>query len=227
MRKLQLHRNINGVLVCLILLMTLGVCVGTYAFYTASTDVQNRIKAGDSEVYLQELFSPDDLWLAGETKTKEVVFGNQGESDQVIRFKVTVEWYDNNGTPNNLSDDIPWAYVGTYSPEPVVINFTSEITGLSATWTKIGDYYYYNNVLAGQSGSSPTETLPVIDSVTFSNAISNAEYEFGDDFSNKAVKITVEMQALRVDKSIIEDAWTGVVFTPGAGGAITWTPKGP
>ena len=213
-------RKLNALLLALLALMTLGLVGTTYAFYTSSAGVENMLITKGSEVFLQEYFSPDDLWVAGETKTKEVWFGNQSELDQVIRFKVKEEWFDNNGTPGDLTDDTPWTWSGTYSPSPAVLNWTSEITGGTPTWTKIGDYYYYNKVLEKQSGSSPTETLPVLSSVTFSSALANNP-SFGDDFSDKACRITIEMEALDVNTAFTQDAWKTTFSQSGT--TLTWT----
>lgn len=197
--------------------IVIGLIGSTYAFYTSHNRLDNLLITNKSEVFLSEYFRPDDLWLAGETKTKEVSFGNQSEVDQVIRFKVVEKWYNNNGTPNDYTDDTDWEYKGNYTPPPVTVNFTNEI---NSNWTRIDDYYYYNKVLSAQKGSKPTETPVVIDSVTFSPALSNNP-NFGEDFSDKACRISIQMEALNVNKVMTEEAWH-VVFDI-HNSVITWT----
>ena len=212
--------------IVLLLFLAAGVAVptiaGTYSYYTSSSDAQNRIITKGSGVYLQEVFNPDDLWLPGETKKKEVHFGNHSELDQVIRFKVTEAWYDNNGTPDDLSDDIllpaTW-WAGSYSPAPAVINWTTEITG-GVEWVKIENWYYYTKILTKAGGGNPV-TLPVINSVTFSNVISNAGPGALDDFSDKRYSLTIQMESLDVSTIMTTEAW-GVAFSE-SGGRLTWT----
>ena len=205
-----------------VLSLFLAVLFGTTsAYYVTSKGIENMLLTKGAEVYMQEYFSPSDLWLPGETKTKDVYFGNRNDSDQVIRFTVEMGWYDNKGTPANLSDDTPWSYTGTYTPAPAVINWTNEVVGGSATWTKIGNYYYYNKVLQKQSGTTPTVTPSVISSVTFSPALSNDGIH-AEDFSNKACKITIKMEALHVNTEFAEAEWA-VKFVA-RGSDLTWTP---
>jgi len=210
MNKSKKYKKIVNILLYLPLLLLMAAVFqlpdSTNTFYTSSPNVRNMLITKGSEVFLQEYFSPDDLWLAGETKKKEVWFGNQSGQDQIIRFKATAEWFNNNGTPGDLSDDTEWTYTGKYDPEPVVINWTGEITGETPAWTKIGDYYYYNQVFAGADGINPTETPPVIDSATFSPAIGNSAY-LADDFTDKSCRITIKMESLPVSAAYAAEAW--------------------
>lgn len=212
MKKRLDSRRANSFAFLVLAVLMMGLVGTTHAFYTSSHQLDNMLITKGSEVFLSEYFSPEDKWMAGETKHKEVWFGNKSELDQVIRFKATTEWFDENGDP--------WAYTGTYSPEAVVLNWTSEITGGTPAWTKIGDYYYYNQVLAKQSGATPTKTPVVLSSVTFSPALGN-NAAFGDDFSNKVCTVTIEMEALEVNKEHTKDAWS-MTFTQ-SGSALTWS----
>ncbi|MCL1896752.1 MAG: hypothetical protein FWG03_09415 [Clostridiales bacterium] len=216
MEAIKKYQKAFIMLACLVLFLAYGLNGATYSFYySPNTGVQNMLITKGSEVCLLELFDPDDQWLAGETKKKEVWFGNQCDLDQVVRFKADIAWADASGAP--------WAYTGAYDPEPVVINWTSEVTG-AKTWTKIGDYYYYNQILKKQSGSSPTETLPVISSVTFSPALSNGEYYYGDDFTGKACTIAIYMEALSVIDHIVGEAWPEAELARQPDGTLVWTP---
>lgn len=208
--------------IVLVAFLVLTALIGTsLAYYTGQGNLDNTmITQARSEVYLSEYFLPNDLWLPGETKDKKVQFGNQREVDQVIRYRVITEWFDNKGTPDNLDDDIPWAWTGTYDPEPAVINYTSEITGPGETWTLHGSYYYYNKVLPAKKYGNNSETPPVIESVTFSWELSNGKTQ-ADDFSNKTCRITIQMEAVAVDPEITTEAW-GMKFTKN-GNELVWS----
>jgi alternate signal-mediated exported protein len=215
---MRLKKGKRGrIVLLLIFALAVGAVGGTWAsYYHTSKNVQNRLTTRESGVTLKEVFNPADQWVPGEDKQKEVSFGNIGQSDQVIRFKTTEIWYDNNGTPGSLNDDVPWAYTGTYDPQPAVIHYTSEVTGLNAAWVKIGDYYYYKKILAAE-----TDTPLVIDSVSFSSAISNAGPGAPDDFSNKRYSLSVQMESLDVNTIETAAGWN-MTFSQ-SGNALTWS----
>lgn len=202
----------------LVLVIILSAIGGTTAFkyYAENSDVINRMETKGSSSALKEIFNPSDLWVPGETKQKEVSFANTGEQDQVLRFKAYEAWFDNKGTPNDITDDALWSWTGDYSPAPATINWTSEITGPSATWVKIGNYYYYNKVL-----SVGATTPRVTNSVTFSNKISNDCPGAENDFSNKRYSLTFEMETLSVNTVETTAAW-GVTFTK-SGNNLVWS----
>ena len=203
-KKNKIILRINILLGCILLVLLTGFMDITLAFFTSSDKLDNKLRTVGSEVYLLELFHPDDLWLPGETKDKVVSFGNWQKTDQVIRFKVKTEWIDEDG--------FPWAYTGNYTPDPIVINWTEEISGgTKATWIKIGDYYYYKKVLLQREGVHPTELPPVMESVTFSDELSN-DNSHSEDFSNKTCRLYVEMETLNVNPDITAEAWN-VTFT--------------
>lgn len=206
----------------LILLAALVIIGGVWAYYQGRDDLQNRLITKGSEVFLKELFSPNDEWVPGETKEKAVVFGNRGDLNQVIRFKVTEAWYDNNGTPGDLTDDIPWTFTGTYNPKPAVIRWTGGGNAPAATdWVKIGDWYYYTRVLPKGNFLTPSMTPQVMDGVTFSPAISNAGPGAADDFTNKRYALALQMESLDVSSEMTKAAWHAK-FTE-SGGSLNWS----
>lgn len=206
----------RNILIVLLFALAIAVVGGVLASYNSIASVQNRLNTKDSSVTLNEIFNPSDQWVPGETKQKEVSFGNVGESDQVVRFKVSEIWYDNKGTSDDLTDDSEWTYSGSYDPLPAVINYTSEITGTNASWVRIGDYYYYNKILA------PGESTPiVIESVTFSNLISNSGPGAVDDFSDKRYSLTVQLETMNVNTTETIAGWN-MTFTSN-GDTLTWS----
>ena len=197
-----------------------GIISGTYSYYGGLDQAVNQMQTRESGVALKEVFNPADLWVAGETKEKTEAFTNSGESAQLIRFHCQESWYDNQGTPEDLSDDKPWAYTGTYDPEPAVIHFTTAVTGTQAQWyynAKDGWYYYLQVLEPGQV------TDDVLDSVTFSSAISNAGPGAQDDFSNKRYSLTVVLESVGVNPTETEAAW-GMRFVQDSEGTLSWTP---
>lgn len=178
------------------------------AFYTQSLDTGNDLSVAGSAVALGIWQIPADTWVAGETKEKEVTFTNRGDADLVLRFSVQDAWKDGGNS-----------WTSTDVASPAVINWTDEITGGTSAWTKIGDYYYYNQVFEKRADGTDTVTPAVIDSVTFSGQMSNggtaallsgdgADDSRGrDDFSGKRYELGVQMETLEVDASIVSGSW--------------------
>ncbi len=209
------------VLVLSMLILSVFKIAGSVAYHNTAVALQNQLAVKGSGVMLNEVFNPRDRWLPGETKEKEVNFGNCGNFDQVLRFKVTESWFHNNGTPDNLSDDTPFTWTGSYAPAPAVINWTSEISGPGANWVQIGGWYYYTHIFEKQSGPAPTLTANVIESVSFSNAISNSDPGFPDSFADKRYSLVVQMETLDVDSALTKAEW-GMQFTQ-SGNDLSWS----
>jgi hypothetical protein len=211
------NTKIVTMLICfLICVVTLTAAIGTtLAFYTGGGDLKNNLATKDSSLYLEEEFNPDDKWLPGETKEKVVNFKNSGKSDQVIRFKVELQWL-------NKSD-------GTWVPattDPVKINWH---TSLGTDWddsfvADVSDkgWYYYNKILAvGEA------TPAVMNSVTFSPKLANAVIgDSKDDFSGTTYRIKVYMEGVDVSSDITTITW-GKAFVKGSGDSLTWSAATP
>ena len=191
-------------LLLLVFVLALGMVGGALAYYQSTLHVQNRLTTKESGVTMKEIFNPADQWVPGETKQKEVSFGNVGLVDQVIRFRVIEKWSTNSGTA--------WTYQGSYSPPPVTIHYTAAV---AADWSEIDGWYYYKKPLK-PGGEEPR----VIDQLSFSKALANGGYSSVDDFSDKRYSLTVEMEALDVNSAETQAAWQ-MTFTQ-SGNTLTW-----
>ncbi|WP_409969934.1 hypothetical protein RFF05_08570 [Bengtsoniella intestinalis] len=188
------------------LVTTLVVALTTVAVfatihYMQTKTVENAMSTKASGVYLEELFNPLDQWVAGETKQKEVWFGNHEETDQVIRFTIKEVWTDADGNEFTDPDD------------GATINWTD---ALKDDWTQLGDYYYYNSVLAPED-----VTDKVMTGVSFSNTINNGGYGNTADYSDKTYSLTITMEALPVDADVVLANWS-VTMTQ-AETVLTWS----
>lgn len=221
-RKLR-GKRINAVMLLLLLLLA-SIAGATYSFYTKDVAIENELLTKGSEVFLQELFNPNDRWLPGETKVKELTFGNQFETDQLIRFTYSIDWYKYN--PQTGEYDVPWDVAqwndsrGEYTTPTVspAENFAKGVTlkwagTFGNEWHMVDDaldntapVYYYKKVLKA-AGTAATVTNPTLKAVTFSEKISNNEYYSGDDFSDKRCTITIRMEAVSADPAPASEAW--------------------
>ena len=189
----KVKREIKKIVIGLVCVV--AVAGVTTAFYSnKSIAMENTMATKSSSVYIQELFNPADYWLPGETKQKEVKFGNKGERDQVIRFRVEMQWRDESG-----------AVLAIETEKPVEIKWTS---AFNQEWTSFQDdngWYYYKKVLpAGE------ETAEVMANVVFSTKLSNdSEIE---DFTHTTYRIVIHMEGLDVNSTIAYAKW-GKTFT--------------
>ena len=180
--------RLASIFICLSL--TAVIIGATLAFYSnRGGNIENVLSTKGSSVQMQELFDPADYWLAGESKQKELQFGNIGERAQVIRFRIETQWFSGSG--------------GKWSPvteKPVLIKWTSAIKD---EWTKFendDDWHYYNKILPANA-----ETAKVMESVTFSTELSNDSNI--ENFSNATYRIVVFMEALDVNPTITKEKW--------------------
>ena len=183
------------ILICLFpVVFTAEVALAFYANQGGS--IENEMTTKGSSVYMQELFDPADYWLPGESKQKEMEFGNKGEQDQVIRFRVETQWFSLSG--------------GEWVPtteNPVGIKWTSALTKEWTSFEEAEGWYYYNKIL-----SPDGETAKVMEAVIFEEGLSNDNYV--EDFTKTTYRIVIYMEALDVNSVITKEKW-GKTFTEG------------
>ena len=202
-------------LVCMISIIT---AIGTtLAFYSGGGDLENNLDTKEnSSVYLEEEFKPDDKWLPGETKQKKVKFGNDGKVDQVIRFKVELQWLKKDGSGWDSM------VLSTTEATPVTINWNAS---LATDWDNTfvdsdNGWYYYKKILP--PNTSEANKAVVMDSVTFKPGLSNTTSTiYPNDFSATTYRIKVIMEGVDVDAATTVAAW-GKTFTK-SGSTLTWS----
>ena len=179
--------KLAGAIVCLVILTIVGV---TSAFYSnQGGSLENVMSTKSSGVYAQELFVPEDYWLPGESKQKEIKFGNHGKRDQVIRFRIETQWFDSNGDE--------WTAITENPPE---IKWTEAFAKEWTSFADDDDWYYYKKVLPAGG-----ETATVMAAVKFSGKLSNDSQI--EDFTHATYRITIYMEALDVDAGITTAKW--------------------
>lgn len=147
------------------------------AYYQESISIENEFESAEARVYLNEKFDPNDLWVPGEEKQKEVRFGNEGEVASVLRVKFT-----------------PMMECADYSGDMVVtdkasLNFTDNFED---EWVKNGDWYYYKNVL------EPDELTGItLKSVSISDALGNDEHGIEVDYSGSSFDVCIDSELIQ------------------------------
>lgn len=142
-------------LVAIVLLIGVAFIATTIAFFNSTGVFDNIFK---TKPYYAE-FPTDVLvtenWLPGQTLDAVANVNNTTGINIAVRLSISEKWTTNTNTtlPNTYNDD-----------SVVFINFTN-----TDDWTKKGDYYYYNKILA------PNETTSnLFESVTLNPLITGS-----------------------------------------------------
>lgn len=217
LKEINLKKIAKIMLILSILLIVIGF---TFAYYNNTKTIPNVMQTSTSEMVLNEIFNENDYWVAGETKQKEVSFENTGEIEQLVRFTVEVVWLEQVTDVDGNTSWVEWTEQSTETIEAVTINYSDYLLGatdITAQWTEIDGYYYYNTTL-----SPNTETDIVMESVYFSSSLDNGGYGSSLDYSNKQCSITIKMEAIDVNTDVALDQWE-VNYTIDDDGTITWS----
>lgn len=185
-------------------MFALFVMSGAFAYFTAQYSIDNRLNGSEAKVYLNELFDPNDKWVPGEEKQKEVRFGNEGKIASVMRAKFTQQLKRKDGTAD------PDAVKG------FSLNFSDKFR---EEWEQIGDWYYYKKVL--EPGQMTDITLK---SVTISNQIGNDEHQIAPDYSQAEYDVKIEgelIQASAASEGASSMKWGAVPQV--TGDTVVWT----
>lgn len=178
----------------------------TFAYYYHSIEIDNDFTVAEAKVYMNEKFNPSDKWVPGEEKEKEVRFGNEGNTDALLRVKFAVKLQMSDGsevTDNDILESFRLNFADTFSDD----------------WELGSDgWYYYKKVLG--TGQITDVTLK---SVTVGSGISNDVHKITEDYSSAVFKVDIAsemIQASGADEAAIAQGWAMKPVV--AGGNVTW-----
>lgn len=173
----------------LLLLLVVG---GTMAWFTAeSGEVVNTFKAGTVKIELHDDFSQEEgkdvlNVNPGDAYDKIVYVENTGTKRAYVRVKLTPEWdlAEGKAFPEGFSNN-------TLSP--------AKLSELGDNWIKIGDWYYYKNIV------EPTEenqiTTNLIEKVLFEGR------DMPNDYQGAGFTLKVKAEAIQASNDAIKDEW--------------------
>ena len=75
-------------------IVALTLVVGTWAYYSSTTKVDNQLKTQKYGDELIEKFTPKENWSPGDEVTKEIGVKNTGNYDLFVRVKMSETWTD-------------------------------------------------------------------------------------------------------------------------------------
>lgn len=184
-------------------MLTLIIVGSAFAYFQKKVGMDNRFRSKEAKVYLNEKFDPNDRWVPGEEKQKEVRFGNEGEIEAVLRVRFTPILKGQDGKEDKVA------------AEKFKLNFSKDF---DTDWMKSGDWYYYKKTLS--SGELTDVTLK---SVTISDVIGNDEHGISKDYSNAVYDVKIEGELLQA--SLAKEAASSMNWglTPTVTGKdVTW-----
>lgn len=159
-------------------MLTLLVVGIIFAFFQKSESIDNKFQTAEAKINLTEKFDPNDRWVPGEEKQKEVRFGNEGTVASVLRVKFTPVLKLENGTED------------TEATKEFKLNFAENF---QENWTDGGDgWYYYNKILAPDQMTDIT-----LKSVTISDQIGNDEHGIETDYSGASYDVKIAGELLQ------------------------------
>lgn len=175
----------------------------TQAYFRKSVSVDNEFQSAEAKIYLNEKFAPNDEWVPGEEKQKEVRFGNEGEIDAVLRVRFTPSLTLKDGT------------VDTEAAKDFQLNFA---TDFQQHWTLKDGWYYYNKVLKSDDLTDIT-----LKSVTISDQIGNDEHGILTDYSEASYDVKIEGELLQASLAAEAAAYMQWGLTPTVTGeTVIW-----
>lgn len=175
-------------------MLTLLILGSTFAYFQKSESIDNRFKSAEAKIYLNEKFNPNDRWVPGEEKQKEVRFGNDGKIDSLLRVRFTPILKTKDGKEDEEA------------AKDFKLNFADDF---SQNFTKKGEWYYYNKVL------SPDQMTDItLKSVTISDEIGNDEHGIAKDYSQALYDVKIEGELIQASLASEAASSMGWGLTP-------------
>lgn len=195
-----------------------GTIGGTYAYYSDSITVENRIQLGDIDISLEEycldenqkeqVYDQNIQVLPGDTVSKipritcltepcyiralithssPVI--NNTVTDDIITEDTTTEGTTTRDTTTEdttTEDTISCDSFQIQADEYPDILTDENIFGLSESWIKIGDYYYYKNIL------NPKESADLFQGVFI-------PYEWDNEHAEQKLNLNIQIDAVQAE----------------------------
>ena len=188
-------------IIALLVIAIIGVVGGTFAYFTSTTEFENRFQTKPYSTQVSEEFTSPESWLPGTETPKTIKAKNTGEIDVAVRISYSEEWKNHNGYV--LDGNISYMLNETTVQErAAIINFDN-----TSDWIKEGNYYYYKNKLTKND-----ETSSFIKSVTFNpnvtadincissnNGLTQSCLSTGNGYDNALYKLTLTVETIQYD----------------------------
>ncbi len=190
-------------------IVALLVIVGVSAYFFESMAVVNPFSVGQAKIYLKETFDPSDKWVPGEEKRKEVIFGNEGTVEVVLRARFDKKLTLKGGTEVTDPDILA----------ECKLNFADGFTDL---WQKGTDgWYYYKKVVQAEDKTEIT-----LKSVTISDQFSNYVHGVKTDYTGATLDVDIKCEAIQASVKSDSKELQGWAYSPVVSGTnVSWATR--
>jgi hypothetical protein len=175
MEPMLIRRNRILILSTLAALLSLLLLSGTLAYWVSNAEAVHSIDTPTLDGELVEIYDPPATVEPGMTIQKIVNVQNVGETDMLIRVKVTKEWGSSRDEDGVLIED------PTLDTDDIEIEFDDTY------WTDGGDgYFYYKDIL--KTGEITVQ--PLFDSF-------HLKEDMGNEYKNKLADVVVSLECIQ------------------------------
>lgn len=181
-----------------LLLLTLAVIGGTFAYYYSEVVIPNRFKAMTYDVKLVEEFE-------GYFGTKEVSIVNQEETNTPVVIRMSYNEYWDNSLNNKYNNT-----------DVVTKNWTTDFLN-DFTYDSRSGWYYYTKVL------NPESSVTVLNSTALNTNLVNASPDRSSYLSSD-YHLDFNYEAIQAKEEAILDIWGDDLLNVSInGGNVSWS----
>ena len=204
-------------------LLALTVVGCTWAYFTSTSHIDNRLSTKAYGNTITEKFTPRDDWQPGQTVEKVFAVKNTGDSTLVVRVKMEESWARGSKILKTLSSVTDKAKIFTPNqPSAVDGSVANDDTVVAkelntANWVFHDGYWYYKSLL-----TAGNETPALLNSITLDKDADMGKYIVTSYYHEGTVAPTFEPGDAG-DKGTATGGWakfTGAVPKPAAGKTI-------
>ena len=203
----QERKENKAPIIALLVIAIVGVVGGTFAYFTSTTEFENRFQTKPYSTEVSEEFTSPTNWTPGTTTAKTVIAKNTGDIDVAVRVSYTETWKGNAGSGSTLSGNITVGEApNTTTERAAIINFAN-----TSDWQKEGNYYYYKHKLSKNQQTNsfisgvtfnPNVTASlncVTDDTTTPGTITETCTSAGNGYDNAQYTLTISVQTIQFD----------------------------
>lgn len=158
-------------------LLALTVVGCTWAYFTSTSHIDNRLSTKAYGNTITEKFTPRDDWQPGQKVEKVFAVKNTGDSTLVVRVKMDESWARGSTILKTLSSVTDGANISTVNQGDTADGLVAKDATVvdkkldTANWVFHDGYWYYKSLL-----TAGNETPPLLNSITLDKNADMGKY---------------------------------------------------
>ena len=182
--------------------LAITVVGGSLAWFTSTETKTSNFTTGSISHEIVEDFDETRAsqgLLPGDEVNKDVWIKNTGNSDALLRVKITPVWMNGEQEDKTLDTD---SIQLVFDTNVQTLLKESGITK-GATWVYGNDgYFYYTSILPVNSKAIEMKTEKLLDAVRLSGSITDQS-----KYANKEMSVKIESETVQVNKDAYKETW--------------------